>query len=358
MSGFDFSSDDGDKPNGRPAVVLAVVGLLLVILVIVLLVAGPIKHLLGNGGDYSGEGSGSVLVEVQDGQTASDIGRTLAADGVVASSSAFIDAANQNPKSRNIGPGTYRLHHHMQASLAVSLMLDPASLVDYRVTIPEGFTAADIVARIAADTPISSASLQAVLNSPGSLGLPAYANGKAEGFLFPATYDIQPGDTATDVLKAMVTRFDQAATDVKLASGARTIGLSEYDVVTLASIVQREGGLVADFPRIAEVFRNRIHDNMRLDSDATLYYVLGPNHGPLTSTDLQLNSPYNTRLNPGLPPSPIDSPGQAALDAVLHAPKGPLLYFVTIDKAHHTAFATTLHRFNQLVAQSRANGVS
>src|SRR5581483_503396 len=97
----------------------------------------------------------------------------------------------------------------------------------------------------------------------------------------------------------------------KLAAGASKLGLSEYDIVILASIVQREGGLVTDFPRIAEVFLNRIHDNMRLDSDATLYYVLGPNHGPLTPTDLQLNSPYNTRLNAGLPPTPIDSPGQA-----------------------------------------------
>jgi UPF0755 protein len=356
--GFDFMTDDGDKPEGRRAVIVAVVGLLVLILIIALLVAGPIKHLLGRGGDYTGAGTGSVTVTVRDGETAAQIGDTLASQGVVRSSSAFIDAANQNPKSRNIGPGTYKLHSHMQASLAVSLLLNPTSLVDYKVTIPEGYTAAGIVARIAADTPISAASLQAALNNPAALGLPAYANGKAEGFLFPATYDIQPGETATDVLKAMVTRFDQAASDVKLTAGARRLGLSEYQIVTLASIVQREGRLTTDFPKIAEVFLNRIHTNMRLDSDATLYYVLGADHGPLTPTDLALNSPYNTRLNPGLPPTPINSPGQAALEAVLHHAKGPYLYFVTIDTAGHTAFATTLQKFNQLVAQSRANGVS
>jgi UPF0755 protein len=355
---FDFGGyDDSEDRSGRRALIVAVVGLLVLVLIAAFVIAGPIKHLLGNGGDYSGEGTGNVTVVIHQGDTATTIGNTLADAGVVRSSSAFTTAANSNPKSRNIVPGTYQLHHHMQASLAVALLLNPASRVSYTVTIPEGFTAASIVARIAADTPISAASLQAALKNPGALGLPPYANGKPEGYLFPATYEIQPGESATDVLKAMVTRFNQAASDVKLAAGARRLGMPENDVVTLASIVQREGRLVSDYKKIAEVFLNRLHDGMRLDSDATLYYILPPNHGPLTQTDLQINSPYNTRLNTGLPPTPINSPGEAALDAVLHHANGPYLYFVTIDQAGHTAFATTLARFTQLVAQSRANGV-
>jgi UPF0755 protein len=360
MSGFDFGMepDEPNQPNTQRAVIVAVVGLLVLILVIGIILAGPIKHLLGGGGDYTGNGTGTVTVVVQPGDSAATIGQTLAKAGVVRSSAAFTDAANLNPKSRNIGPGTYQLHHAMKASLAVALMLNPSSLVDYKVTIPEGFTAAAIVARIVAVTPISAASLEAALHNPTSLGLPAYAAGHVEGFLFPATYDVQPGETATQVLSAMVTRFGQAAQDVGLAAGARRLGRSEYDVVTLASIVQREGRLISDYPKIAEVFLNRLHDNMRLDSDATLYYVLGAGHGPLTASDLALNSPYNTRLNKGLPPTPINSPGQAALEAVLHHATGPYLYFVTIDQAGHTAFATTLSQFNHLVAQSRANGVS
>jgi UPF0755 protein len=282
----------------------------------------------------------------------------LTHDGVVKSTSAFTSAADANPQSRGIQPGTYRLRRHMKASLALALMLRPGSLVSYTVPIPEGFTAADIVARIAADTPISAAALNAALANPASLGLPSWANGHPEGFLFPATYQVTPGETATQVLAAMVTRFDQAANQVKLASAARQVGLSEYGVITLASIVQREGRLISDYPKIAEVFFNRLHNQMRLDSDATLYYVLGPNHGPLTASDLQSTSPYNTRKYAGLPPTPINSPGQAAIEAVLHHATGPYLYFVTIDQAGHTAFATTLQRFNQLVAQSKANGVS
>jgi UPF0755 protein len=357
--GFDFSmNEEPDTPNTRRAVVVAVAGLVVLILVIVLLLAGPIKNLLAGNSDYSGDGTGKVRVVVHEGDSASTIGKTLADAGVVRSVGAFTDAAALNPRSRDIGPGTYDLHHHMQASLAVALMLNPSSRVDYPVTIPEGFTAAAIVARIAADTPISAASLQAALHNPSSLGLPSYANGHVEGFLFPATYDVQPGETATQVLSAMVTRFGQAAKQAGLTAGAQHLGLTPYDVVILASIVQREGRLVADYPKIAEVFLNRIKDGMRLDSDATLYYILGPNHGPLTKTDLAINSPYNTRLNTGLPPTPINSPGQAALDAVIHHATGSLLYFVTIDKAGHTAFAKTLSRFNTLVTESKANGVS
>jgi UPF0755 protein len=351
----------GDGSSGRTTRrALVLVGGMLVTLVVVagLLIAGPIRNLLGGGSDYSGEGSGSVLVVVHPGDSASTIGSTLSDAGVVRSSGAFATAASANPRSRGIQPGTYRLRRHMKASFALALMLKPSSLVSYRVTIPEGFTSAAIVARLAAETPISAASLQDALAHPTTLGLPGYAHGRVEGFLFPATYDIQPGETATQALSAMVTRYKQAAGQVRLAAAARRVGLSPYAVLTLASIVQREGLLVSDYPRIAEVFVNRLHDQMPLGSDATLYYVLGPNHGPLTASDLQLNSPYNTRLNVGLPPTPINSPGAAALDAVLHHPAGPLLYFVTIDKAGHTAFATNLARFNQLVAESRANGVS
>ncbi|HEX3707959.1 MAG TPA: endolytic transglycosylase MltG [Mycobacteriales bacterium] len=361
MSGLGFGMEDDqgfEPPVNRRAAGVGVIAVLLVLTAIVVIAARVLSGVFGSGSDYSGEGSGTAVVVVHSGDSASVIAATLVSDDVVKSKSAFTSAANANPKSIGIQPGTYRLHHHMKASLALALLLEPSALVSYTVPIPEGFTAADIVARIAADTPISAASLRAAIANPASIGLPSWANGHVEGFLFPATYEVTPGETATQVLGAMVARFGQAVTATKLAVGAGNIGMSEYDVITLASIVQREGRLTPDFPKIAEVFVNRLHDGMRLDSDATLYYVLGPNHGGLTAADLALNTPYNTRKFGGLPPTPINSPGQAAIEAVLHHATGPYLYFVTIDKAGHTAFASTLDRFNQLVAESRANGVS
>jgi UPF0755 protein len=361
MSSFDIGMADDQDPDGRSGrvvLVVAVLALVTLVVVVAFVLAGPIKSLLGSGADYSGDGNGTVRVVVHEGDSASTIGSTLANAGVVRSSAAFTSAAALNPRSRDIGPGTYTMHRHMKASLAVALMLKPSSLVDYRVTIPEGFTAADIAARIARQTPITAASLQVALAHPASLGLPSYANGKVEGFLFPATYDIQPGETATQALSAMVTRFKVAAVQIHLSAGAKRLNMSEYDVVTLASIVQREGLLISDYRKIAEVFVNRLQGGMPLGSDATEYYILGANHGPLTAADLKLKSPYNTRTNVGLPPTPINSPGTAAMLAVLHHAVGPYLYFVTIDKAGHSAFATTLSRFNTLVAESKENGVS
>jgi UPF0755 protein len=342
----------------RLAGTMIALAVVVILVIAVVGVAHIAKSLRGTPSDYTGDGTGSVLVVVHPGDTSAAIASTLVDDHVIRSEGPFTSAADADPRSRDIGPGTYRMHQHMQASLALSLMLKPATLVDYKVTIPEGFTVASILARIAAETPITAAALKQAIGSPAKIGLPSYANGHPEGFLFPATYDVQPGTTAVGLLHEMVVRYQQEATALHIPATGTVHGLSAYQIVTLASIVQREGRLVQDFPKIAEVFANRMAANMPLGSDATLYYVLGPNHGPLTQSDLDSNSPYNTRHRPGLPPTPINSPGEAALKAVLHHPSGPLLYFVTIDKAGHTAFATTQSQFDTLVAQSRANGVS
>jgi UPF0755 protein len=358
MSGLFGMTEEPEvrEPRNRRAIGVGVLAVLVLVIVIAVVLAKIVNGIFGGGGDYTGQGYGSVQVVVNPGDSSAQIGSTLAKAGVVKSSSAFTSAAAENQRSQSIAPGTYRLHEHMKASLALALMLRPSSRVSYTVPIPEGFTVKEIVARVAAETPITTSSLETALNNPAQIGLPSWANGHVEGFLFPATYSVQPGETAVELLKAMVQRFGLAAKDDHLAAGAAKLHMSEYDVLTLASMVQAEGRLSQDFPKIAEVFTNRLRLNMTLGSDATLIYALG--HAPLTTADLQSNSPYNTRKFTGLPPTPINSPGDAAITAVINHARGPYLYFVTIDKAGHTAFATTLSRFNQLVAESRANGVS
>jgi UPF0755 protein len=302
-----------------------------------------------------GGGTGTVVVQVHSGDTLTNVGQTLVAKGVVRSLGAWTDAASSNP---TVDPGYYRLHLHMQASLALKLLLDPASQLHNAVTIPEGQRLRDIVPKVAAALGVPVSKVEAATKNPAALGVPAWGAGHPlEGFLFPATYDFAPHTTPVQALSMMVERFNQEADALGLVQGARKLGRTPYEILTLASIIEREGRLTSDFPKIAEVFYNRLRIGMSLGSDATLFYVLPDNNGPLRQSQLHLNSPYNTRTHTGLPPTPIASPGALALKAALHPAHGPYLYFVTIDKAGHAGFATTDAEFQRLVAQSRANGV-
>jgi UPF0755 protein len=358
-------SEHGEQPTrgpsyGRRRLIVAAVGVAVIVVIVAVLLVGvhAIRSIFGSASDYSGTGYGSVQVQIHPGDSLTAIGQELADAHVVASSEAFADAASSNSRASSIGPGFYKLRLHMSGASAVTLLLDPSSLLQARVVVPEGRRLRDIIATLVQETTISQADLEAAAKNPAALGVPSWGAGHPlEGFLFPATYNFPPTTTATQALSAMVTRFNQEMTSIHLVAEAHTTGLSPYQVLTLASIIEREGRLQPDFPKIAEVFYNRLHQGMALQSDATLYYVLPPDHGPLTSSDLHINSPYNTRINVGLPPTPIASPGETALLAALHPAHGPYLYFVTIDKAGHAGFATTLDEFNRLVAQSRANGV-
>ena len=344
---------------------LAIVGVVLAVIVagavafaVVTRGLDGVRSIFGAPADYKGSGSGSVTVQVKPGDTLSAIGRTLKTADVVKSVGAFTKVASSDPKAQTIGPGFYKLRHQMKASLALALLLDPKSLVASRVVVTEGMRSDAILQLIAKNTQIKLADLQAAAKNPAALGVPSWGQGHPlEGFLFPATYTFGPDTTATQALTAMVSRFNDTASSIDLAAQAQAHGRTPYQVLTLASIVQREGRLDTDFPKIAQVFANRLKRGMPLGSDATLYYVKPLGYGLLTASDLRINSPYNTRTHVGLPPTPIVSPGEAALKAALDPPAGPYLYFVTIDKAGHAAFATNLNDFNRLVAQSRRNGV-
>jgi UPF0755 protein len=366
--GLGLRNDDepraADPPNytaRRLGVAIATVGVIAVLVLVGLLVTrglDGIRSFLGAPADYSGAGTSSVVVQVQQGDTLSRIGSTLHKAGVVKSAGAFTKVAADDARARTIGPGYYKLRHHMKASLALALLLDPRSLVASRVVVIEGMRMDAILATIAKDTHLSLDALKKAASNPAALGVPSWGRGHSlEGFLYPATYQFGPDVSATAALSAMVSRFNQEAATLNLVAQAQTHHRTPYDVLTLASIVQREGRLDSDFPRIAEVFDNRLARGMPLGSDATLYYIKPLGYGLLTSSDLRINSPYNTRLHTGLPPTPITSPGELALRAALDPATGPYLYFVTIDKAGHAAFATTLAEFNRLVAESRRNGV-
>jgi UPF0755 protein len=306
--------------------------------------------------DYSGAGTGNVTVQIKPGDTATTVGDRLFAMGVVASARAFVNAAEHSQKGSALQPGYYRLHKHMNATQAFNLLLNPSARVQLKVTIPEGLRESQIIAALGKGSGISVSDYKQALQNTDSLGLPSYAHGHPEGYLFPATYTIQPGMTATDVLKAMVKAYDQEAASVNLPKEAAQGHLTEAEAITVASLAQAEGGKVSDFPKITRVIYNRLQAGMPLQLDSTVLFAL--NRYGILATDQQLNvkSPYNTYKHTGLPPGPIDSPGDAAIRAALHPAAGDWLYFVTVNpKTKKTVFTASEAEFNQLRQELQHN---
>lgn len=329
----------------------------LVVLAVVAVLGGRalLSRLTAGTPDYDGAGTGEVVAQVQRGDSAADIGETLERLDVVKSARAFRRVASDDERSRSIQPGYYRLRQLMSARAALDLLLDPSSRVRSRYTVPEGSTLArtlDIISRSVERMPL--ADLKAAVANPAALGLPDYAKGQVEGYLFPATYDVEPGTSATEVLTAMVDRFKVAAEQHDLAGRAQALGRSPHDLVVMASLVEGEAGTATDRGKVAQVAYNRLAKGMRLEFDSTLKYAYslrGENKTRLLLRDLELDSPFNSYRRTGLPPGAINSPGDAALAAAVAPTPGSWLYFVLIDTRGNSAFATTYEEFLRLKAQ-------
>jgi UPF0755 protein len=316
---------------------------------------GKVKDLLGGAPDYSGPGTGKVVFEVHSGDTASAIGNNLKAAAVVKSVDAFVDAARSDDRSRGIQVGYYTLRRHMKASDALAVLVDPKNLVQSVVTVPEGARVADVVATIAAKTKIKKAAVVAALEHPTRLGLPASADGDVEGYLFPATYSVPPGQTAVGLLKQMVAKAKSEFASLGVSSGAPSVGLTPEQVITVASILEFEASRDEDYPKVARAIYNRLKDGMRLQSDATVSYA-NKLSGQVWTTAEQRNnaSPYNTYQHDGLPPGPIGNPGAQTIRAAMHPADGPWLYWVVVNlKTGETVFSTTYADHQKAVAQFR-----
>ncbi len=229
--------------------------------------------------DYTGSGSGEVDVRVESGDSLTAIARTLQGADVIASTGPFVDAASANPASASIQPGVYSMALQMSGQAALDRLLDPASRLFSRVTLPEGLRVDAALQRIADSSQIPLADLQAAAADPAALGLPAWANGMLEGHLFPATYDIEPGQTAVDVLTAIVARGEQTYD---------SLGIPEADrlrVLTEASLVQAEAATTEDMSKVATVINNRIAIGMPLQFDTTVNYATGKTGITTTAED-------------------------------------------------------------------------
>ncbi len=358
--GLPMSDRDGPTGAGRqhPPHRRGTFAVLLALVLVVLLagagfvgVRAVIARFGGGPEDYPGPGTGEVRIEVGTGHSATAIGRTLHEQDVVASVDAFTVAAEADERSVGIQPGFYRLRQQMSAVDALAVLIDPAHRIATRITVPEGMRAEKVLDLLADQTGIAGADFKAALGDPAGLGLPAYAQGKVEGFLFPATYDIAPDLDAAGVLRLLIRRYDQAAAKVGLEGGP----LTAYELVTVASLLEGEAKLDEDFGRVSRVIHNRLAVGMPLQLDSTISYALGENREFISLEDTRIDSPYNTYQRVGLPPGPINSPGERALELAKNPPPGDWLYFVTVNlETGETKFTSSSEEFLELKNQLQA----
>jgi uncharacterized YceG family protein len=338
--------DEGDDERPRKRRRFRRLAPLIATLIIVLPLAAAgyfgVKFYMGkyHPADYSGAGTGSVTVNVPSGSTATSMAPKLQSLGVVASSRAFVLAAEAYKGSGQMEAGYYVLHLHMKASLAYAILVNPKDIAEKLLLLPEGLRVVSVLKLLSEHTGIPLSQYQTAIKNP-ALGLPSYSTGKPEGFLFPDTYPFYPHETALQVLQAMVKQYDTETQGINLATAAGTVHLSAYQVLVAASLCQAEAGSDADMPKIARVIDNRIADGMPLQFDSTVLYGLNSFLPDATDAQLKINTPWNTFLHKGLPPTPIDNPGVAAIKAVLHPATGNWLYFI-IANGHSTFSATPI----------------
>jgi UPF0755 protein len=355
-----YSSSYGEQPPSKKKRRL---GWLWALLVVVALGAGgafavwtlyedKVRQVLGweLPNDFEGTGNGvEVQVVIKPGDFGLDIARTLSAAGVTKTTDAFYKLLLPMQPQPNFIPGTYRLQQEMSAEAALAALLDPANRITSQVVIPEGTKITKVFELLAASTSIEVAEFDEAAQDLASFGVPAEAP-SLEGYLFPATYTFDPGLSAHDILAQMVSRAFQSLDKAGVAVEDR------HRVLTMAALIQKEGGSTDDFYKVSRVFTNRIDIGMLLQSDATVSYGAGGTSIHTTAAErADASNPYNTYVHPGLPVGPIGAPGDAAIDAALHPVDGPWLYFVLIDGyTGETAFSETLSEHNAAVKKWQA----
>lgn len=333
--------------------------------------------------DYPGPGAGAVVVQVHDGDTTRAIGQQLTQLGVVASADAFTLAAAGSAAIRSVQPGYYRLELRMSGAEAVTALLDPQArlgVLDVRGGVqlddtraPDGSVTPGVLSQIAratcdaAQRCLGVDALRAAVadTDPAQLGVPAWAldgvrqapaTRRLEGLLAPGRYDVTPGASAVDVLKALLTasaaRFDASG----LVAGAQQIGMTPYDVLRIASLVEKES-ITADMPKVARVIENRLTAGQRLELDTTINYPLDVPSLYTSPANRAKPGPYNTYLNRGLPVTPIGAAGSDALTAALRPATGTWMFFVPCQKDGTSCFADTFAEHQVNIAKAHANGV-
>ncbi len=293
-----------------------------------------------------------AMVIVREGDGFATVAGRLERAGVVQSALLFRAFARVAQLDRRLQPGAYRFDKALTMRELLDELATGGAHAD--VTVPEGLTVREVAALLARAGIGSAESFLCVADDPEFLLGAGVPGPQLEGYLFPDTYRLTPVMSAPEILALMVRRFNERFGAARWARVAAR-GMTVNEVITLASIVEKESALATERPVIAGVFYNRLRIGMPLQSDPTAIYAAPNFTGDLTRADLARASPYNTYQVTGLPPGPIANPGLAAIDAVLAPAETPYLYFVSRNDGSHV-FATTLPEHNKNVARYQKSG--
>lgn len=314
---------------------LVVSVLLLSLLAIAVLNRSAIRNAFDSftGVDFAGSGHGSVVLQIEPGDDGAEVASELVDLGVVKTYRKIYQLIIE--REYVFYPGTYNLKLEMSSTAALDALSDASNRVLNRVTIREGLRINQVLKALSSATSTAYADLQNAAQNLETIGVPA-SEVSAEGWLFPATYEFDPGISATEMLKTMVRRTIDELDKFGVAEADR------HRVLTLAALIQKEARLEPDFYKVSRVFLNRIEKGMLLQSDATVSYGVGGSTVSTSAADRADRNGYNTYVFAGLPIGPIGAPGSVAIDAALHPAKGDWIFFCTVNlETGETMFSTT-----------------
>lgn len=309
--------------------------------------------------DPPGEPRGDFLVEIPNGAGVNDIARILANEGVVANATV---ARLWWRDAEDLQAGSYYFAENMSVDEARAVLeAGPIPPAFESITIPEGLWLSEIAERLLDSLPeFDPTELQAVLTDGRirSRFMPAGVT-SLEGVLFPDTYQVDEAGVRDEreLVRRMVEQFDEVASQVGYDDALERIGLTPYQLLVVASIVEAEAARSEDRPKVARVIYNRLNAGMTLGMDATVLYAIGQRKSSLTLTDLDVDSPYNTRRFGGLPPTPIAAAGRESLTAAMNPEPGDWLYFVLVERDGTLFFTEDYDEFLLRAADARARGV-
>lgn len=306
--------------------------------------------------DPPGPPGAEVRVAIQPGTSVAGIANRLEQEGVLTSARVFRLYLKVRGAGEGFQAGEYELRRRMAMGVALAALRDGPDIRYDRLTIPEGLTLTEIAERVGklpgrrAERFLDLArSVRSPLQPPEVTSL--------EGLLFPDTYLVTDREDEATILNRLLRRFDEVAADVGVAKPPRPAGLTPYQAIVAASLVEAEAKVPEDRPLIAAVIANRLEAGMRLQIDATVLYALGRHKSRVLFEDLEVDSPYNTYKVDGLPPTPIGAPGRASLRAMLDPADVDFRYYVLFEHNGKHAFATTPAEFERLKAEARRKGV-